>query len=395
MNKEINTNRLNLLWLRAAILGSIWASSEIILGSFLHNLRIPFSGTFLSAIGVYLLVAFDVKWKHPGVIWRAGIICALMKSISPSAVIFGPMIAIAMEALLLNGTLKVFGRNIIGYGIGGALAVTWSLVHKVVNMLIFYGPDIIKIYKNLYKYAEKMTSLELGSPLNLIIVLFAAYLLIGFAVAVFAVLAGRKAVPFELDVTVNEESGFLPVKNKIPFEKHSLIWLAVEIIMAAGGLFVLSGYDIKAGFGFTVLVTVINLLRYKKLLSKRLKPKFWIELAVITTAAGFLMGGIKTTGWEFSIDNLIEGFRITLRALLLTECLGLIGVELANPAVKNFFGKMKLGMLPAALETACQALPLMHAILTSHKDKFRTPSVLISGYITTADNWIAGINERF
>jgi hypothetical protein len=394
MNKEINTNRLNLLWLRAAILGSIWASSEIILGSFLHNLRIPFSGTFLSAIGVYLLIAFDVKWQHPGVIWRAGIICALMKSISPSAVIFGPMIAIAMEAFLLNGTVKIIGRNILGYGIGGALAVTWSLLHKIINMLIFYGPDIIEIYKNLYKYAEKMTSLKLGSPADLIIVLFAAYLLIGFTVAVFAVLAGRKAVPLELEVKINEDSGILPSKNRIPYEKHSLLWLAFEITMAAAGLFVLSNYDIRAGFVFTVLVTAINLIRYKKLLSKRLKPKFWIELAVITTAAGFLMGGIKADGWEFSLENLAEGFRITLRALLLTECLGLIGIELANPAIKKFFGKMRLGMLPAALETACQALPLMHAIITSHKDKFRRPSMLISGYITTADNWIAGINER-
>jgi len=35
------------IWLKAAMLGSLWASIEIILGSFLHNLHIPFSGTFL------------------------------------------------------------------------------------------------------------------------------------------------------------------------------------------------------------------------------------------------------------------------------------------------------------------------------------------------------------
>jgi len=30
------------IWLKAAMLGSLWASVEIILGSFLHNLHIPF-----------------------------------------------------------------------------------------------------------------------------------------------------------------------------------------------------------------------------------------------------------------------------------------------------------------------------------------------------------------
>ena len=43
---------LNPIWLKAAVVGSIWASIEIILGSFLHNLKIPLSGTILSFIAM-------------------------------------------------------------------------------------------------------------------------------------------------------------------------------------------------------------------------------------------------------------------------------------------------------------------------------------------------------
>lgn len=37
-------------WLLAAIIGSIWASIEIIIGSFLHNLRLPMTGIMLKAL---------------------------------------------------------------------------------------------------------------------------------------------------------------------------------------------------------------------------------------------------------------------------------------------------------------------------------------------------------
>ena len=82
------------IWLKASVLGCLWASSEIVLGSFLHNLQVPFSSNFLTGIGIILLISVSYIWKDKGLFWRSGLICALMKSVSPSAVIFGPMIAI-------------------------------------------------------------------------------------------------------------------------------------------------------------------------------------------------------------------------------------------------------------------------------------------------------------
>src|SRR5664280_40231 len=106
---------LSQIWLKASVVGSIWASVEIILGSFLHNLKFPLSGMILSFISVWFLISFLQIWKENGLIMRAGIICALMKSISPSAFILGPMIGIFIEAILIELFILILGKNLIGY----------------------------------------------------------------------------------------------------------------------------------------------------------------------------------------------------------------------------------------------------------------------------------------
>ena len=100
--------KLSPVWMKAAIVGGLWASVEIIVGSFLHNLRIPFSGTFLTMQGIMILIAFYRLWPERGLIWRAGLICALMKSVSPSSVILGPMSGIFFEAILLETGIRLF-----------------------------------------------------------------------------------------------------------------------------------------------------------------------------------------------------------------------------------------------------------------------------------------------
>ena len=134
------------VWQRAAILGSLWASVEIIVGSFLHNLNLPFAGSVLAAFGVIVMTAGHRATPERGLIWRAALVCALMKSVSPSAVILGPMVGIVMEGLLLQSSVSLLGGNLAGYAIGGALAVSWSLVQKILSALIAFGPDVVRLY---------------------------------------------------------------------------------------------------------------------------------------------------------------------------------------------------------------------------------------------------------
>ena len=150
----ISAKPLSQTWLKASVIGSIWASIEIILGSFLHNLKIPLSGMVLSFISVWLLISFLQVWKENGIIWRAGLMCALMKSISPTAFIIGPMFGIFTEAVLLELFIFFFGKYLLGYMIGGAFAVLSTIIHKRVSLLILYGCDFTKILSDLYGFCS-------------------------------------------------------------------------------------------------------------------------------------------------------------------------------------------------------------------------------------------------
>ena len=128
-----NKNNISEKWIKASIIGTIWAASEIVLGSFFHNLKIPFTSNILTGIAIVILISISYKWTERGLFWRAGLICAVMKTMSPSAVIFGPMIAIFSEAVLLDISVRLFGRSILGFVLGGILAMSWNLFHKIIN----------------------------------------------------------------------------------------------------------------------------------------------------------------------------------------------------------------------------------------------------------------------
>ena len=209
-----------MIWRKAAVLGSIWAASEIVLGSFLHNVRAPFSGEILTAIGIAVLVAGHRLWPERGLLWRAGIVCAIMKSISPSAVLLGPMIAIAMEGLLVEAGIRLPGAGRAGYIIGGGLAMTWALAQKAANLLLFYGPDTVKIYLRGADWLRANLGFGAGDPWTPLIPLTAIYFL------------------YEVIVTpaTGDHSAAIAVLNAaMPFNLPVLPLLAVAAFMIAAG----------------------------------------------------------------------------------------------------------------------------------------------------------------
>jgi len=50
-------------WMKASVIGSLWAVVEIVLGSLLHSLNIPMAGSILSLLTVFLIIAFFQLWK--------------------------------------------------------------------------------------------------------------------------------------------------------------------------------------------------------------------------------------------------------------------------------------------------------------------------------------------
>jgi hypothetical protein len=99
-------------------------------------------------------------WRDRGLFWRAGLICALMKTMAPSAIIFGPMIAIFAESLLLELSVRIFGRTLAGYLLGSMLAMSWNLFQKIANYIISYGSNIVEVYNSLLKFAQRQLNIQ-------------------------------------------------------------------------------------------------------------------------------------------------------------------------------------------------------------------------------------------
>jgi nucleoside-triphosphatase THEP1 len=363
----IASKPLKEIWLKASVLGSIWASIEILLGTFLHNLKIPFSGMILSLIGVWLIISFLQVWKERGLVWRAGIICALMKSISPSAIILGPMIGIFTEALLIEFFIFVLGKNIVGYLFAGAFAVLSSLLQKFFSLLILYGFDFLKILNDLYHFAVKQIGLNALSPSNLLIVITTIYVIIGMVGAMAGYFTGLKHTRNIQSPAENNEV-ILQFKNQFTNQSmgqnYSIIFLLLNILTIAIILFLINyNFPIEAIISGLIYVGFC-ISKYRSSLRRLRKISFWVSFIIITFAAAFLWSGFSQ-GAFFSINGLMVGLKMNARAIIIIIGFAAISVELKNPLIKSLLYHRGFASLYQSMNLAFSALPFIISNLSS------------------------------
>jgi nucleoside-triphosphatase THEP1 len=387
--------RLSEKWIKASIAGTIWAASEIVLGSFLHNLKVPFSGNILTAIGIVILISISYTWTEKGLFWRSGLICALMKTMSPSAVIFGPMIAILAESLLLELSVRLLGRTIAGYVIGSMLAMSWNLVQKILNYIIFYGANIIDVYSNLLKFAQKQLNIQTDIVWIPIIFLLVLYALFGVLAAVTGIRTGRKMlkqpVP-ESYATMNQPSGQEPVKSMKEFN-YSISWLFINLILIIFS-FILMNKTIWFVWSMVITgIVIVWAVRYKRALRQLSKPKFWILFVFITLITAFVFTEARH-GENSLINGLLTGIQMNFRAVVIIMGFSVLGTELYNPVVRNFFLRTSFKNLPLALELSVESLPLFIANIPDFKSVMKDPVSIFTGVIMHADRRLAEIKKK-
>lgn len=384
-------------WLRAAILGSIWASAEIIIGSFLHNIKLPFAGTILASFAVFLLTAFDRSWKQDGVIIRAGVICALMKSVSPSSVIFGPMIGITLEALMIQLMIRLFGHNLFGYVIGGALAVSTSFFQKLIGLVISYGSSIVEIYEGIVRYSAKSLSLHFTNPNSPIIAILCIYL---FAGAIAALIGWRAAGvgPKKGGMRLNStpDAAYLSAgdfktgdfKTGEPSVRHSIMMIPLFILLTAAGMYLITLGSFIYPALYVAAFLAFAAVRYGRPALRLLNPRFFSELLIIAVLAGLFLGRLSDSSGWISVNGLISGAEMGLRAVMLSCAFRCIGIELGAPEIRKWFEERASKDFLSALELSFQTLPALLLMLNENKKMIVSPAGFISGYISAADEWI-------
>jgi len=381
-------------WIKAAIAGTIWAASEIVLGSFLHNLRIPFSGNILTAIGIIILISISHTWSDRGIFWRAGVICAIMKTMSPSAVIFGPMIAIIAEAFLLELSVRILGRTYAGYIIGAMMAMSWNLFHKIASYIISYGSKIVEVYTRLLNMAQKQLNLETDIVWLPIIILLVIYALFGFFTAVIGIMVGRKMLnrPKEAPQRINDLKAKASDIHKSEFD-YSLFWLLADILLIIGSFILLTRTTWIIWSPTVAAVILVWSFRYKNSLRRISKPKFWVIFVFITLITAFVFSKTET-GETDILNGLLTGIQMNFRAALIIVGFSVLGTELYNPRIRDFFSGTSFKHLPLALELSVESLPEFIAGIPDFKTLVRNPVSVFSNVISHAEVRLSEIMKK-
>ena len=385
MEKSLST--VNDKWIKASVLAGLWAGIEIIAGSFLHNLRIPFSGTFLTLISIILIVGFFQIWPVFGIIWRAGLITALMKSISPSAVILGPMIAIAMEGFIMEVVIRVAGRNPAGYMAAGMFTLMGALVHKIVRLFLLFGLDIFRIYEEMFIFATQKLGFMHARPGPVIMALFITYAALGALAALSGYLLGRRARR-EQDggMALPLEPGKQPWEKPDADVKYSTFFLVLLVVVIPLLLFALSNLTLKPALMVTLPWFLFIFWRYRFAMRQLKKWLFWMQLGVILVLAWFFSES-SGSGLEGKLTALAGGFIMILRALVVVTGFAALSTELRAPLMQKLFYRSGFRQLYLSVTQAFGILPMVVSDLATPAEFIKNPARSIAVSLRHVNSW--------
>jgi len=384
------SNKQHDIWLKASVVGGLWASMEIIVGSFLHNTRLPFAGSILAFAGTILLIGFYQMWPQRGLIIRAGFITAIMKSVSPSAIILGPMTGIVTEAALIELIIILLGNNYPSVAVAGVLSLSSALFHKIISVIILYGFDVIKVYVNVINFALKQFGIKEADPKEILFALLAVYIVTGIAAGLAGLFLGKKAlslrseIPREVFEKGIKEKEFFDLSGE---QETSGLLLWVHIIAIPVGLFLFNFKGLLTGGIFSMAYVVLFGYYYRNSLRRLRKPVFWSQLIIIMLLSA-LFWKTHGNGISLSMEGFWAGFEMTIRAIFIVVAFSALSVELRNEKVRDFLFKAGVGRFYQSVGMAFGALPQMIVLLPTAKEIIKKPVASLLKPLIYADSWL-------
>ncbi len=331
-------------WKRAAPAGALWGAAEVVMGSALHNSQVPMAGFFLTGIGIALLVAVHRQGASPGLFWRSAIICAGLKSLSPSANTLGPMVAIAVEGALLELGFWLMGGRSAGYFLGGALAMAEPLAQKGITLWLTLGPGSVEVYQGMVRFAAKASGLPIASPAPIAFLLVCTSLL-GIGCAALGVKVAGAAPYLGLPSTTTAAN---PLTGPSFSRSPSLIWLTAALAALPLCAWISAQYPDNFGL---ILLAVPFALRYRsqRLFSQSTSVFFGITFML----AMFLHRDFHASPTVAAL----AAAGMVARAAVMISCFDAVAQELRHPRIVGLAARrLPEGFLQASREAA-RSLP--------------------------------------
>ncbi|MDX9768968.1 MAG: nucleoside-triphosphatase [Tenuifilaceae bacterium] len=368
-------------WQVATIIGSVWGAFEIVAGSLLHNLAVPMvAGTILSAIGVVVMVTGAKIYGNKGIFWRSALVCAALKTVSPSPVILSPMIGIALEGVLMELGVLILGHNLVGYILGGGLALLSILGFKFVRLIMIYGTDLVEAYKSVFSFAfstETLTSYGYLLPILLLIVIymaiggFAAYTGFKGGISIKARMNGKVLPNLQ-----QSPDGYKPPmrrgqhKGGIAFLIFHILWLTVFITLKEN---VPMGLWISGGLVYITLC----IFRYGRIRAMISRPSFLIIIFLVSVASSITISLGIDGAIESAQQVIHHGLTIFIRASVVIISFTCIGIEMMSKGVSQYFSVKAFASFSHSYQFAHKALPKLLKDLKLSKGQIHKPMPLI------------------
>ena len=141
------------------------------------------------------------------------------------------------------------------------------------------------------------------------------------------------------------------------------------------------------------VVIIIWSVRYKRALRQLMNTKFWIFFVLVTLLTSFVFTRGQP-GENVFMTGLLEGLRMNYRAAVVILGLSVIGTELYNPLIKNFFSRFSCRNLPLAFELAIESLPLFVSSIPGFKTIVKKPVPALYHVVARATNRLQELEEQ-
>ena len=358
MSKAVIEERAR-FWSYVTAFGALWGATEVTIGAFLHALRLPLVGVFLSCVGALILIAQRQVFPQRGASIATGVVAALLKSMSPGGIILGPMIGILSEAILIELALFTYPRGRILAFIAGALAPIWSISQGVVTKIVVYGWDFIALIEALLVRLAKSLGLGAeilwwaGAAIISGIALFGGLVgLLGHALGVEVRKEREKGAGIELDW--GREGGSVFEDESRP-ALRSRRWL---FPLAMLSLLLQFGPSLLWALGALVVFLVGLGLGSRDVLRALWWPKFWLVTIVLSLGAGWLLGGEADPVLGLPM-GVVVGLRMLVRGAHFFALVSWGARAVRSQELVSVWAKIGVPEMGAALVRALRLLPLV------------------------------------
>jgi len=228
-----------------------------------------------------------------------------------------------------------------------------------------------------------------------IIILLIVFALFGFFAGVTGIIVGRKMKdqPREgLAVPVNNAVREFRRSAGTDFN-HSIPWLIADLFLMIG-CFLLLNYTSWIVWSIVVIsVIIVWSMRYKRAMRQLSRPKFWVFFVLITLITAFALSRAQhgQIPWQ---QGLLTGIQMNFRAAVIIVGFTVLGTELYNPRIRNYFQKTAFKNLPLALELSAESLPFFIASVPDLKSLVKNPVSIFYQILAQAERRLEEIRGK-